>query len=61
MNVASRLEPLNKLYGTEIIIIVVCTITSAFSANTERGIQLWGMLIMWRVFLGTMRSHPDLT
>ncbi|KAI9225264.1 MAG: phosphate transporter [Piptocephalis tieghemiana] len=41
-----------RIYGTEIIIIVISTVTSAFAANTERGIPLWGMLIMWRVILG---------
>ncbi|RKP12277.1 phosphate:H+ symporter [Piptocephalis cylindrospora] len=41
-----------RVYGTEIIIIVLATFTSAFAANTERGIPLWGMLVMWRVILG---------
>ncbi|KAI9225263.1 MAG: phosphate transporter [Piptocephalis tieghemiana] len=41
-----------KMYGVELIIIVVCTIASAFAANSAKGITVWGMIIMWRVILG---------
>ncbi|RKP12278.1 major facilitator superfamily domain-containing protein, partial [Piptocephalis cylindrospora] len=40
------------MYGVELIIIVVCTIASAFAANSAKGITVWGMIIMWRVILG---------
>lgn len=43
-----------KMYGTELIIIVFCTITSALAANTAapNGMTVVGMLILWRFLLG---------
>lgn len=42
------------MYGTELMIIIFCTVTSAFASNTPApgGITVIGMLIMWRFFLG---------
>lgn len=42
------------MYGTELLIIVFTTITSAFAANTAspNGLTVVGMLIIWRFFLG---------
>ncbi|CAD8162290.1 unnamed protein product [Paramecium pentaurelia] len=43
-----------KMYGTELLIIVFTTITSAFASNTAspNGLTVVGMLIIWRFFLG---------
>lgn len=42
------------MYGTELLIIVFTTITSAFASNTAspKGLTVVGMLIIWRFFLG---------
>lgn len=43
-----------KMYGTELLIIVFCTITSSLAANTAspNGLTVIGMLIFWRFLLG---------
>lgn len=43
-----------KMYGTELIIIVFTTFTSALAANTAapNGLTVVGMLIIWRFILG---------
>ncbi|CAD8085486.1 unnamed protein product [Paramecium primaurelia] len=43
-----------KMYGTELLIIVFTTITSALAANTAapNGLTIVGMLIIWRFLLG---------
>lgn len=42
------------MYGTELLIIVFTTITSALAANTAapNGLTIVGMLIIWRFLLG---------
>ncbi|KAI8053875.1 phosphate:H+ symporter [Syncephalis plumigaleata] len=41
-----------KMYGIELLMIVVFTITSAFAADAVRGIRATTMLIIWRFILG---------
>ncbi|CAK72903.1 unnamed protein product (macronuclear) [Paramecium tetraurelia] len=42
------------MYGTEFVILVFTTNTSAFASNTSspNGLTVVGMLIIWRFFLG---------
>ncbi len=40
------------MYGIELMIIIVMTFASAFSANTVSGLSVFFVLGMWRVFLG---------
>ncbi|KAJ2870238.1 hypothetical protein GGH93_005732 [Coemansia aciculifera] len=41
-----------KMYGTELIIIIVCTIGGAFAGNTARGLSVYWVLFIWRFVLG---------
>ncbi|RKP24403.1 major facilitator superfamily domain-containing protein, partial [Syncephalis pseudoplumigaleata] len=41
-----------RMYGIELLMIVVFTITSAFAADTVRGMRATTMLIIWRFILG---------
>ncbi|RKP11047.1 phosphate:H+ symporter [Thamnocephalis sphaerospora] len=41
-----------KMYGIELMMIVVFTITSAFAANAVRGITATTMIMIWRFLLG---------
>jgi MFS transporter, PHS family, inorganic phosphate transporter len=41
-----------KMYGIELMIIIVMTFASAFSASTASGLSVFFILGMWRVFLG---------
>ncbi|KAJ1342486.1 hypothetical protein BSLG_002928 [Batrachochytrium salamandrivorans] len=41
-----------KMYGVELIIMIVCTIGSALAASSVRGIDVLAMLAIWRFFLG---------
>ncbi|KAJ2565195.1 hypothetical protein GGH95_004508, partial [Coemansia sp. RSA 1836] len=41
-----------KMYGTELIIIIVCTIGGAFAGNTARGLSVYWILFIWRFCLG---------
>ena len=40
------------MYGIELMIIIVMTFASCFSANTVSGLSVFFILGMWRVFLG---------
>jgi len=41
-----------KMYGSELILIVFCTIASCFSADMKRGLPFWATLVFWRFLLG---------
>ncbi|KAJ2909592.1 hypothetical protein GGI21_001727 [Coemansia aciculifera] len=41
-----------KMYGTELVIIIVCTIGGSFAGNTARGLSVYWVLFIWRFFLG---------
>ncbi|EGF78798.1 hypothetical protein BATDEDRAFT_20090 [Batrachochytrium dendrobatidis JAM81] len=41
-----------QMYGVELIIMIVCTVGSALSASTLRGMDVLTMLAIWRFFLG---------
>ena len=41
-----------RMYGIELMIIIVMTFASAFSASTVSGLSVFFILGMWRVFLG---------
>jgi len=41
-----------KMYGIELLMIIVFTITSAFAADAVRGITATTMIIIWRFLLG---------
>jgi len=41
-----------RMYGMSLAIIIFSTIASTFSASAVRGIQVWGILIFWRLLLG---------
>lgn len=41
-----------RMYGIELMIIVVCTCASALSASTVSGLSVFAVLGMWRIFLG---------
>ncbi|KAJ3134518.1 phosphate transporter [Irineochytrium annulatum] len=41
-----------KMYGVELIIMIVCTLGSAFSAPAARGFNVLTILAIWRFFLG---------
>jgi PHS family inorganic phosphate transporter-like MFS transporter len=41
-----------KMYGIELMIIMVGTVGSAFSANLETGLSIFAVLGIWRLFMG---------
>ncbi|KAJ1939314.1 hypothetical protein EC988_007347, partial [Linderina pennispora] len=41
-----------RIYGVELIIIIVCTIGASFSGNTMRGLSVYWVLFIWRFVLG---------
>ncbi len=41
-----------RMYGVELMIIVVCTVASALSASLNTGLSVFAVLGIWRVFLG---------
>jgi PHS family inorganic phosphate transporter-like MFS transporter len=41
-----------RMYGFELMMIVLFTITSAFAADTERGMTATTMIMIWRFLLG---------
>lgn len=41
-----------KVYGSELIIIIISTINCATSASAVRGVGVLGFLSFWRFFLG---------
>ncbi|KAJ1337111.1 phosphate:H+ symporter [Batrachochytrium salamandrivorans] len=41
-----------QMYGIELIIMIVCTIGSAFASSTLKGIDILAVLGIWRFFLG---------
>lgn len=41
-----------KMYGIELLIIILTTVMSSFAADTVRGMSMISMLILWRFFLG---------
>ena len=41
-----------KMYGVELMIIVVCTCASAISGNLVSGFSIFTVLGIWRIFLG---------
>lgn len=41
-----------RMYGVELMIIVVCTCASALSATTVSGLSVFAILAIWRIFLG---------
>ncbi|KAJ1916747.1 hypothetical protein H4219_003617 [Mycoemilia scoparia] len=41
-----------RVYGIELIIIIVCTIGCAFSGSAMRGLSVYWFLFIWRFFLG---------
>ncbi|KAJ3081526.1 Inorganic phosphate transporter pho84, partial [Physocladia obscura] len=41
-----------KMYGVELIIMIVCTIGSAFSSSMLNGLNVLQILSIWRFFLG---------
>lgn len=41
-----------RMYGIELMIIVVCTCASALSATTVSGLSVFAVLSIWRIFLG---------
>jgi PHS family inorganic phosphate transporter-like MFS transporter len=41
-----------RMYGVELMIIVVCTVASALSASLNTGLSVFAVLAIWRIFLG---------
>ena len=41
-----------RMYGIELMIIIVCTFASALSADLRTGLSVFALLGMWRIFLG---------
>ncbi|KAJ1645308.1 hypothetical protein J3B02_001342 [Coemansia erecta] len=41
-----------RIYGVELIIIIVCTIGGSFAGNTARGLSVYWILFIWRFVLG---------
>ncbi len=41
-----------KMYGVELMIIIVCTISSCFSADLISGFSVFAVLGFWRIILG---------
>jgi PHS family inorganic phosphate transporter-like MFS transporter len=41
-----------RMYGIELMIIMVGTIGSAFSANMAKGLSVYAVLGIWRFFMG---------
>ncbi|KAJ2787224.1 hypothetical protein GGI15_000885 [Coemansia interrupta] len=41
-----------RIYGVELIIIIVCTIGGSFAGNTARGLSVYWVLFIWRFVLG---------
>ena len=40
------------MYGVELMIIIIATCASAFSATTVSGFSVFTVLGIWRIFLG---------
>ncbi|KAJ1936926.1 hypothetical protein GGF37_005414, partial [Kickxella alabastrina] len=41
-----------RMYGVELIIIIVCTIGGSFAGTTARGLSVYWILFIWRFILG---------
>ncbi|KAJ1908435.1 hypothetical protein LPJ81_000051 [Coemansia sp. IMI 209127] len=41
-----------RIYGVELMIIIVCTIGGAFAGSTARGLSVYWILFIWRLVLG---------
>jgi PHS family inorganic phosphate transporter-like MFS transporter len=41
-----------RMYGIELLIIMVGTVGASFSANLERGLSIYAVLAIWRIFMG---------
>ncbi|KAJ2082926.1 hypothetical protein H4R24_001196 [Coemansia sp. RSA 988] len=41
-----------RMYGVELLIIIVCTIGGSFAGNTARGLSVYWVLFIWRFVLG---------
>ncbi|KAJ1883533.1 hypothetical protein H4R99_000510 [Coemansia sp. RSA 1722] len=41
-----------RIYGVELIIIIVCTLGGSFAGNTARGLSVYWVLFIWRFILG---------
>ncbi|KAJ1725657.1 hypothetical protein LPJ53_000136 [Coemansia erecta] len=41
-----------RIYGVELIIIIVCTLGGSFAGNTARGLSVYWVLFIWRFVLG---------
>ncbi|KAJ2371541.1 hypothetical protein GGI05_007801, partial [Coemansia sp. RSA 2603] len=41
-----------RIYGVELIIIIVCTLGGSFAGNTARGLSVYWILFIWRFVLG---------
>ncbi|KAJ2003802.1 hypothetical protein GGI04_001655 [Coemansia thaxteri] len=41
-----------RMYGVELIIIIVCTIGGSFAGTTARGLSVYWVLFIWRFVLG---------
>jgi PHS family inorganic phosphate transporter-like MFS transporter len=50
--ILADLKGRKRMYGIELIIILVCTCASALSATTVSGLSVFAILGIWRVFLG---------
>ena len=44
-----------RMYGLELVLIIVGTINCAFASSTVRGIDIIGMLAIWRFVIGTYK------
>ena len=43
---------IKRIYGIELLIIIVATVASSFSASTVSGLNIFEVLGIWRVILG---------
>lgn len=41
-----------KMYGAVLVVMIVGTFASSFAASTVSGLNVFGVLIIWRVILG---------
>ncbi|KAJ2392124.1 hypothetical protein H4S02_000965 [Coemansia sp. RSA 2611] len=41
-----------RIYGVELVIIIVCTLGGAFAGTTARGLSVYWILFIWRFVLG---------
>lgn len=41
-----------RMYGIELIIMIVCTLGGSFAGNTARGLSVYWVLFIWRLILG---------